>query len=742
MYIVNSAAEENAIYQTLPFIGVDNVHYWIGLYQDVNDQSYSEPSGAWKWVDGTYLTGYSNWAAGEPNNASPGELYAQFEWSDYGLQWNDAGFPAQNGTQFSLTIYELGGGNPTNANFSWSTNATDPTISVSPTANTTYSCTVTSGSQTCTATVDIAVNPAVTNTISASIVEGETYTLGTQTLTTAGTYTEVFTSAAGCDSTVTLNLSVEPALSCSIEASQIEICVGQSVVLNNINSQVTVQDSILIDAFTMTVNSYYSHFTPILENGKTYKIRVNGRYGFADGWQHNDAAWNYAWDMATQTKVWCNGTQDAWPDVRWLLNGQTDFARPDNDISNNGNFCSGIDKIYFWTVNGANSPYHFEWIDGAYGDNSGSLTFEIYELLNNDSFNSSIVWSTNETIPTITVSPTANTTYSCTVTSGSQTCTATVDITVNPAVTNTISASIVEGGSYILGTQTLTTAGTYTEVFTSSTGCDSTVTLTLDVEPLLSCNITAPVSTICEGESVTLSVNTTAGSGSSSQLPINLQQGLVAYYPFNGNANDESGNGIDGIANGATLIADRFGNSNSAYSFDGVDDYISFPNSNTIGITSFSGITISLWFQVNLVENIRIFHFFNQSLDLTIHNSALGAVHCANYNSAGGGFNFLQIATPPSNQLVHFTWSLDFISNTASVYLDGMLHNQIPIPGAILSSDMMYEIGTANGWILNGSVDDVAIFSCTPRNPSLGTRVQQLTPSRLRQPPIPITVAP
>jgi hypothetical protein len=46
-----------------------------------------------------------------------------------------------------------------------------------------------------------------------------------------------------------------------------------------------------------------------------------------------------------------------------------------------------------------------------------------------------------------------------------------------------------------------------------------------------------------------------------------LKQGLVAYYPFNGNAKDESGNGNDGEVNGATLTVDRNGDSNSAYSF-------------------------------------------------------------------------------------------------------------------------------------------------------------------------------
>ena len=61
-------------------------------------------------------------------------------------------------------------------------------------------------------------------------------------------------------------------------------------------------------------------------------------------------------------------------------------------------------------------------------------------------------------------------------------------------------------------------------------------------------------------------------------IPIGISQdlpsyvptdGLVAYYPFNGNANDESGNGNHGTVNGATLTTDRDGNENSSYSFDG-----------------------------------------------------------------------------------------------------------------------------------------------------------------------------
>ena len=48
-----------------------------------------------------------------------------------------------------------------------------------------------------------------------------------------------------------------------------------------------------------------------------------------------------------------------------------------------------------------------------------------------------------------------------------------------------------------------------------------------------------------------------------------INTGLVAYYPFTGNAVDSSGNGNNGTVNGATLTADRFGNANKAFNFNG-----------------------------------------------------------------------------------------------------------------------------------------------------------------------------
>jgi len=70
-----------------------------------------------------------------------------------------------------------------------------------------------------------------------------------------------------------------------------------------------------------------------------------------------------------------------------------------------------------------------------------------------------------------------------------------------------------------------------------------------------------------------------------------INSGLVAYYPFNGNANDESGNGNNGILFGASLTSDRFGLINKAYSFNGNGQYISLPASISIS----RDISISFW---------------------------------------------------------------------------------------------------------------------------------------------------
>ncbi len=79
-----------------------------------------------------------------------------------------------------------------------------------------------------------------------------------------------------------------------------------------------------------------------------------------------------------------------------------------------------------------------------------------------------------------------------------------------------------------------------------------------------------------------------------SQLPSYIpSNGLVGYWPFNGNANDESGNGNNGTVNGATLTANRNGVANKAYNLNGTSNYIN------LNITITSPFSVSIWVCVN-----------------------------------------------------------------------------------------------------------------------------------------------
>jgi hypothetical protein len=86
----------------------------------------------------------------------------------------------------------------------------------------------------------------------------------------------------------------------------------------------------------------------------------------------------------------------------------------------------------------------------------------------------------------------------------------------------------------------------------------------------------------------------------SSSAQINLYNGLVACYPFDGNANDTSGNNHHGTVLGPQLTFDRFGNPLSAYQFDGIDDYIDLGVFSDISLSN--NFTISVWAKANVFK--------------------------------------------------------------------------------------------------------------------------------------------
>ena len=125
-------------------------------------------------------------------------------------------------------------------------------------------------------------------------------------------------------------------------------------------------------------------------------------------------------------------------------------------------------------------------------------------------------------------------------------------------------------------------------------------------------------------------------SGLFSQVPNYVPtNGLVAWWPFNGNASDLSGNGHNGTVNGATLTTDRFGNANTAYSFDGINDYINVLFTNQLhGQTG----TINTWIKSsNTFSSQKIIYAQSNGRPLLV--AASGGIN-GNQNSNSAGIHW------------------------------------------------------------------------------------------------------
>lgn len=108
---------------------------------------------------------------------------------------------------------------------------------------------------------------------------------------------------------------------------------------------------------------------------------------------------------------------------------------------------------------------------------------------------------------------------------------------------------------------------------------------------------------------------------------VNLDSGLVASYPFNNNANDESGNNNHGTIHGPLLTSDRFGNPNSAFSFDGINDYITVKNAESIRIKK--SITVSAWMKTS-----------DPQPDVPYPNQAFGTIISLTCTHGSGSYSF------------------------------------------------------------------------------------------------------
>jgi hypothetical protein len=150
------------------------------------------------------------------------------------------------------------------------------------------------------------------------------------------------------------------------------------------------------------------------------------------------------------------------------------------------------------------------------------------------------------------------------------------------------------------------------------------------------------------------------------QPPVN---GLVAYFPLNGNANDATGNGHNGTVIGATLTEDRFGHANAAYSFDG-DDYIKASATNL----PTGERTTSLWFKANTVTTRPILLGYGgkscpgYSWWMNVNHGGTAAfflgIHCTESKYLQS--RYLQV---PTDRWVSFIATTD--STGCKIYIDG-----------------------------------------------------------------------
>jgi YD repeat-containing protein len=184
----------------------------------------------------------------------------------------------------------------------------------------------------------------------------------------------------------------------------------------------------------------------------------------------------------------------------------------------------------------------------------------------------------------IPVTPASTKTYNITAASngcGAGTFSGSAIVTVNP-VNNPCPPTIIHGTGVLA-------AGTYQ------------ASQTIDSKA----NISSPT-TFKAGQSILLTNGFSAGPsetflamiGGCATAPTN---GLVAYYPFNGNANDESGNNYHGTIDGATLGTDRKGVTNKAFNFNGTNGRIRVEDTPNLNFSS--SFSISFWAKMNTWGN-------------------------------------------------------------------------------------------------------------------------------------------
>ena len=207
---------------------------------------------------------------------------------------------------------------------------------------------------------------------------------------------------------------------------------------------------------------------------------------------------------------------------------------------------------------------------------------------------------------------------------------------------------------------------------------------------------------------------------------------LVAYYPFNGNASDASGNGNNGTLFGATGFGvDRFGNDNACLALPGKQGNGSGVDVPSLNDMPYRPVTYSAWFWLSNYPPVS---------DLTVMNlvgrevcgdqsagclclasaTAMGVINDFDYFCGGIGFpttlsaTMNQLLSPPINQWCEVVLTLDQNGN-GTFYLNGS--NRLGFASAPAGQPADFRIGASAGggcgyeYVWNGLIDDVRIYN-------------------------------
>jgi Concanavalin A-like lectin/glucanases superfamily/FlgD Ig-like domain len=195
-----------------------------------------------------------------------------------------------------------------------------------------------------------------------------------------------------------------------------------------------------------------------------------------------------------------------------------------------------------------------------------------------------------------------------------------------------------------------------------------------------------------------------------------ITTGLIAHYPFDGDATDASGNGNHGsLVGGMVATTDRFGNPNTAYEFNGLNSYILVPNSASLSSPS-TACTQAGWVMLYGVSKV------GSGFNPLIMKSADGANAfmyrmIANPTYIGAAFNNWNTATSgaqttPLNEWHHVVTV--FNSSTLKFYYDGTLVGTLPMVMTIAADTRPLTIGADVPGILEiffGKIDDVRLYN-------------------------------